>query len=232
MRPAGNEQRMTGKATGRNAAALKYDIISAMGVHACAGDKHCQRLVLRLITLIVARYNWTSDEISVGQREMAALWSIDERSVKRDLAKLRDMGWLVQKRAAARGRVAVHGLDLSRILNETQGDWARVGPDFASRMAEPEAAPTATNVIVFPAPHGEGGLWPRIQAQLHRDDPALYGAWFSALRMESGDEGTLNLLAPTRFFADYLTSNLMLRLERAAREAGAGDAQIKIVWRP
>ena len=128
MHKAANERRTTGKATGRNAAALKYDILTAMGVHACAGDKHRQRLVLRLITLIVARYNWTSDEITVGQREMAALWSIDERSVKRDMAKLRDMGWLVQKRAAARGRVAVHGLDLSRILTETE---VRLDPGWA-----------------------------------------------------------------------------------------------------
>jgi hypothetical protein len=232
MQQAGSEQRTTGKATGRNAAALKYDILSAMGVYACAGYKHRQRLVLRLITLIVARYNWTSDEIAVGQREMAALWSIDERSVKRDLAKLRDMGWLVQKRPAARGRVAVHGLDLIRILAETQGGWARVGSDFVSRMTEPSAAALPSNVIAFPVPQGEGGLWPRIQVQLHREDPALYGAWFAALQVEPSEEGTLTLLAPTRFYADYLTSNLMLRLERAAREAGGGGARIEIVWRP
>lgn len=228
MQQAGSERR----ATGRNAAALKYDILSAIGVHACAGDKHRQRLVLRLMTLIVARYNWASDEIAVGQREMATLWSIDERSVKRDLARLREMGWLVQKRAAARGRVAVHGLDLGRILTETSADWARVGPDFVSRMAEPKAAQVPSNVIAFPAPQAEGGLWSRIQAQLHREDPNMYGAWFAALRLETCDAGLMTLRAPTRFHADYLRSNLMLRLERAASAAGASGERIEVVWRP
>ena len=69
------------RATGRNAASMKYDILSALGAHACAGDKHLQRLVLRLITLVVARYNWISDELMVGQREIAELWSIDELSL-------------------------------------------------------------------------------------------------------------------------------------------------------
>ena len=94
------------RATGRNAAVIKYDLLTALGAHACAGDKHLQRLVLRFITLIVARYNWQADELSVGQTEMAALWSVDARTVKRDMARLREMGWLSIRRAAARGRVA------------------------------------------------------------------------------------------------------------------------------
>ncbi|MFD1807144.1 hypothetical protein ACFSHQ_00730 [Gemmobacter lanyuensis] len=91
------------KLMGRNASARKYDILTALGVHACRGDKHLQRLVLRLITLIVARYNWQSDELCVGQREIAQLWSVDERTVKRDMARLREIGWLTVKAAAARG---------------------------------------------------------------------------------------------------------------------------------
>lgn len=229
MQNAGPERR----ATGRNAASVKYDILTALGAHGCAGDKHRQRLVLRLITLIVARYNWITDEIMVGQREMATLWSIDERSVKRDLAKLRDMGWLVQKRAAARGRVAVHGLGLARILEGTQPDWERVGPDYAARMAgqgapeAPEAPPS--NVISFPLPVGEGGLWPRIQGLLHREDPHLYGAWFAALQAEHED-GHLRLLAPSRFHADYLRSNHLVRLERAARACAPELARVEVVF--
>ena len=46
MQKAGPDRR----ATGRNAASMKYDILSALGAHGCAGDKHRQRLVLRLIT--------------------------------------------------------------------------------------------------------------------------------------------------------------------------------------
>lgn len=221
------------RATGRNAASMKYDILSALGAHGCAGDKHRQRLVLRLITLVVARYNWITDEIMVGQREMAALWSLDERSVKRDIAKLRDLGWLVQKRAAARGRVAVHGLGLARILEGTGPDWPRVGPDFVARMAgqgAPDAPqPAPSNVISFPIPAGEGGLWSRIQSLLHREDPHLYGAWFAALQAEH-EADLLRLLAPSRFHADYLRSNHQQRLERAARACAPDLARVEVVF--
>jgi hypothetical protein len=141
------------------------------------------------------------------------------------------MGWLVQKRAAARGRVAVHGLDLGRILADTGADWARVGPDFAARMAGPEAtpAPAPSNVISFPLPQGEGGLWPRLQATLHREDPQLYGAWFAALQAEGPEAGVLTLIAPSKFHADYLRSNHLHRLHRAALACDAGLSRIEVV---
>ena len=56
---------------GRQAASRKYDLLTALGAYACRGDKHFQRLTLRFITLIVARYNWQADELTVGQREIA-----------------------------------------------------------------------------------------------------------------------------------------------------------------
>lgn len=225
MQKAGPDRRVTG----RNASVMKYDILSALGAHGCAGDKNRQRLVLRLITLIVARYNWIADELTVGQREMAALWSIDERSVKRDLAKLRDLGWLVQKRAAARGRVAVHGLGLERILSTTRDDWGRIGPDFAARMDPPEATPPAGNVITFPAPRADDGLWPRVQARLYREEPNLYGAWFAALKAGPVRESVLQVVAPSRFHADYLRANLLPRLERAVAACDPEILRIEIV---
>jgi hypothetical protein len=79
----------TASIVGRNAAAHKYDILTAIGTYALSKGKHEQRLVLRLITLITARYNWGRDELAVGQREIARLWSVDERTVKREMAKLR-----------------------------------------------------------------------------------------------------------------------------------------------
>ena len=42
------------RAVGREAAAKKYDILSAMMAHALAGDPQDQRLVLRLMALILA----------------------------------------------------------------------------------------------------------------------------------------------------------------------------------
>jgi len=95
------------KPVGRDAAARKYDIITALGAYALAGGKHDHRLVLRFITLVTARYNWARNELAVGQREIAQLWSVDERTVKREMAKLRGCGWLVVKRQGARGRVTL-----------------------------------------------------------------------------------------------------------------------------
>ena len=224
------------RATGRNAASVKYDILSALGAHGCAGDKHLQRLALRLITLIVARYNWITDELAVGQRDIAVLWSVDERSVKREMGRMKGLGWLVLKRPAARGRVAVHGLDLAAILAQTAADWPRIGSDFVARMSRPEGgegveAP-ASNVITFPAPAGEGGLWSGLQARLYREDPNLYGAWFAALRAEPPADGMLTLIAPSRFHADYLTANYIPRLERLAAGADPAIRRVTVVWRP
>jgi hypothetical protein len=214
MNRAGAERR----ATGRNAATLKYDLLTALGAYACAGDKHRQRLVLRLITLIVARYNWAADELAVGQREIAALWSLDERSVKRDIGRLKTLGWITVKRPAARGRVAVYGLQIVDIVETTRPVWDRVGSDFVARMSGTGEAPEAprTNVISFPVPATEAGLWPRMQALLYREDPNLYGAWFAALVADPVADGALVLNAPTRFHAAFIQGNHLLRLAKLA----------------
>lgn len=218
---------------GRQAASRKYDLLTALGAFACAGDKHLQRLVLRFITLIVARYNWQADELTVGQREIAALWSVDERTVKRDLAKLRALGWLVQKRAAVRGRVAVHGLDLPMILGTTRPAWDSVGPDFVDRMAGPDApAAPAANVVSFPGatapPPADGTLWARAQARLMAEDPALYAAWFRQLADVGASGGVQELAAPTRFHATFVATHHSARLLAALRREDATIRSLSI----
>ena len=69
------------QAQGRNASVVKYDILTALGVHACGDNRRLERLTLRFITLIVARYNWQNGELSIGQQEIARMWGIDPRSV-------------------------------------------------------------------------------------------------------------------------------------------------------
>lgn len=226
---------------GRNAAAMKYDILTALGVMGCGGDKHLQRLVLRFITLIVARYNWQTDELNVGQREIAALWTVDERTVKRDLARLRERGWLVQKRAAARGRVAVHGLDLAAILEASQPDWARVGADFEQRLSAPPPMDSAMagNVITFPGAPSTGvaavrtegqGPWARVQAQLAAENPAQHAAWFAALIEEGLDEdGRLRLRAPSRFHATFVSTHHLPRLAALLRSADPGVRVVDVL---
>lgn len=215
---------------GRAAASRKYDLITALGAHACRGDKHLQRLVLRLITLIVARYNWQSDELSVGQREIARLWAVDERTVKRDIARLRARGWLVQRRPAVRGRVAVHGLDIGAILAATASDWPAVGPDFVDRMTGPEPQPKTGNVVNFPAaplPLGEG-VWSRTLARLHAEDPALCAAWFRQLTEVGQAADLLELGAPNRFHARFVLTHHLPRLTEAVRREDASLRHVVI----
>lgn len=220
---------------GRQAASRKYDLITALGVHACRGDKHFQRLVLRFITMVVARYNWQNDELSIGQRDLAALWSVDERTVKREMAKLRALGWLVQKRAAVRGRVAIHGIDITAILLSTREAWEAVGPDFVERMAGPRPAAEmpAPNVVAFPGtaaavlPEG-AALWDRVQARLASEDPAAFNMWFRQLAQVGLAGGCLDLVAPSKFHAAYVTTHHLIRLLAAVRREDGGVRMVKV----
>jgi hypothetical protein len=220
---------------GRQAQSRKYDLLTAIGVHACRGDKHFQRLALRLLTLIVARYNWQHDELSVGQREIAQLWSVDERTVKRDMAKLRDIGWLVQKRAALRGRVAVHGLDFARILEATAPDWHAVGPDFQERMGDSLPKEVPTNIVAFPGPAApaadlppEATPWEQARHRLEAEDPALFSLWFRQLQPGADLDGQFRLIAPSRFHATFVRTHHLGRLLAALRAAGLATGGVEI----
>ncbi len=223
------------KPVGRNAAALKYDILSALGVQALALDKHRQRLILRLMVLITTRYNWQNNELSIGRAEMARLWSVDERTVKRELAKLRAAGWISVKRAGVKGRVTVYEIDLGQLLLDTRGVWDGIGADFAARMEEgqgltPEAEP---KVIPFQRPalatDGQGGLWGQVLAALDARDPATCRAWFTRLSEAEVAGGTATLVAPSRFVADYVETHLSARLLAAYSRFEPSVRAVKVV---
>ena len=223
------------KPAGRHASALKYDIITALGAHALAAGKHDQRLVLRLITLITARYNWQRDELAIGQRETARLWSVDERTVKREMARLRGLGWLVVRRQGARGRVTEYGLDHVAILAATRPQWPAVGPDFELRMSAPEAASDHSRVVPLPVRGAvpppdltDATDWRLAQAILHAEDPALYGSWLRALDRAGRVGGRLILKAPSRFHAAYVQTHLDGRLLAACRAVDSGIDEVEI----
>lgn len=216
---------------GRQAGAIKYDILTALSVYALTRKPTQQRQVLRLMALITARYNWQRDELSTGQREIAALWDVDERTVKRDMARLRAQGWLVQKRKGARGRVSVYGLGLSQILADTQDTWSHVGPDFEARL-RPETAPAPTNVVPLrhpmPVPAGVEGLWPAVQCRLAEAAPAVYQAWFAALVEADVGQGVLRLLAPSAFHANYVATHYQSLLTQEARRIDPAIAEVRV----
>ncbi len=223
------------KPVGRGAAARKYDLLTAMGAYALARDKYDQRRVLRLMTLITARYNWARDELAVGQREIAQLWSVDERTVKREMALLRARAWLVVHRQGARGRVTQYRLGIEQILADTSPQWRSVGPDFELRMGAQETADTPNVVALRPsgevaAPDVSSGTeWALAQAVLHAKDPAAFGAWIAALKRGERAGGRLTLKAPSRFHAAYVQTHLTARLLAACRDVDETIAEIRII---
>lgn len=210
---------------GQGAASKKYDVLTALGAHACGGSKFEQRLVLRFMTAITARYNWQRDELTMGRAELARLWQVDERTVKRELAKLKTAGWVYIKRPAARGRVTTYAIDWERVLYDTRSAWKSVGPDFELRLASmgkhhdltPE---TNQKVVAFPNPkQTEGGTeWDQALSLLYRDDPVFHGNWLVQVKRSGLRHGILELEAPSGFHANYLNTHAIARMTRAVQE--------------
>ena len=226
---------------GRNAASRKYDILTALGALALSQDKTAQRLTLRLMTLITARYNWRNDELIVGRVEMARLWCVDERTVKREMAKLKAMGWIEVKRAGARGRITTYRLMLDRILKDTRVAWANVGPDFEARLTlETEAPQPATGqgaIVAFPGSKSvappdvsSGDPWALAAGMLHGDDPQSYGAWIAPLMHHDTRGEVMMLMAPSRFHASYVQTHLLRKIERAVRSLDVDVTRVAVLF--
>ncbi|MBY6093007.1 DnaA N-terminal domain-containing protein [Maritimibacter alkaliphilus] len=223
------------RATGRAAASRKYDILSALMALGLSQDKVAQRQIMRMMALITTRYNWQRDELSMGQREIARLWSVDERTVKREMAKLRGRGWLVQKTRGARGRISTYGIDFERMLEDTRPAWALIGEDFVQRLdpnaSIPAGEETATNVVPLRkvVPEEGGSVWGQAQAILHGEDASTYGAWFHGLTEVDREGGTVILAAPSSFIASYVTTHLRERLRVALRRVDPTISDLRVV---
>ncbi|QPM92440.1 helix-turn-helix domain-containing protein [Pseudooceanicola algae] len=218
------------KPVGKEAASRKYDLLSALSVHGLGADPGTQRRVLRLISLITARYNWQRDELCVGQREIARMWSVDERTVKREMARLRALGWLVQKTRGARGRISTYGLDLVQILEDTRPAWGLVGEDFVARLGPAEGV-AETNVVPMrpvSAPKGQG-VWAGAQALLAAEQPGLYGAWLSGLTEVEISGGKVVLAAGSSFQQSYIATHCKQVLTAALRRVDPALQGVEII---
>jgi hypothetical protein len=215
--------------TGPGAGSDRYDVLTALSVAALGTGGHQQVLLLRLMALVTARYNWAQDELSLGQKDMALMWSVDPRTVKREIRKLIDAHLLVLLRPGVKGRVATYRLNLRKIAELTEGFWARVGPDFADRMAERYARPAETGDRVvrldFTArpPAAAGSPWHRVLERLRGADPARATAWFDNLVVLRDTAPELALEAPSLFALRYIETHLLAQMKIALRqELGAG----------
>lgn len=206
------------KPVGPQAAAVKYDVLTALGTYALSQPKGKQVLCLRLMTLITARYNWQRNELAIGQREIARMWRVEERTVKREMAKLRAMEWLLVKRQGARGRVTQYALAFEKILEDTRPIWANVGPDFEQRMEGRGDTPPETDAKVVPLqPQGRAVAAPEVDSStewglarslIFAEDPARYASWIAALSRGERVGRRLYLTAPSRFHAHYVATHL------------------------
>jgi hypothetical protein len=219
--------------TGPGAGSEKYDLLTALAVAGLSGSPTHQATMLRLIALVTARYNWANDELSVGQREMAAMWSVDERTVKREIKRMTTAELLLQKRAGVRGRVAVYRLNVAQVYRLSEPVWRKVGPDFADRMDQRiprPAVPAETVVRVDFQTRSQPkdvatGSWQRVLSRLEGESPTSVAAWFSKLLLVAQTDNRVTLQAPTKFIAQYVQTHLLPMLTAAARaELGAGVA--------
>lgn len=216
---------------GPGASAVKYDILTGL-LTLAAQDAGVQgRLALRLSLIITARYNWRSGSFAIGQRELARMWGVTERTAKREMAQLKVFGWITVQRAAARGRVTEHRINMDALMRATMPYWDAVGPDFHARMTGvPEQA--ATNVIPLnraTPPADDGSLWAGASAKLFAQDPATHAAWFAPLRALGDDSGDLVLAAPSRFVAEYVQTHFATRLLAAVTSVDRSLRGVRVV---
>jgi hypothetical protein len=242
------------KATGPQAASMKYDVLTALGLIGLASEGAVQRSMMRLMTLVTARYNWRVGEVSIGRADLARLWGVDERTVKRELGRLKTAGFLTVRKAGVRGRVTSYALDLDAVLAASRQDWARVGPDYAARLAggpdadadggpDGGAGQGGAAILAFPhpgaleragAPAASGHAeWDAACALLAADHPGAFARWIAPLRpadgaAEGAGAGRLRLIAPTAFHAAYVGQHMAHRIEDALRRAGCGAAQVEL----
>ncbi|KNG92169.1 DnaA N-terminal domain-containing protein [Pseudaestuariivita atlantica] len=220
------------KVLGPGAAAVKYDVLTALGAAGLGAALGPPVIALRLMTLITARYNWQRDELSVGQREMARLWQVSERTAKRDMRHWVTLGVLVQRSQAARGRVARYRIDMARLWELTQPAWDRVGPDFTDRMEASRPAPAAAQVIRLAdrAPvtgDSETGTgWTRVAERLAADDPARFASWVAPLDCVADTEERIELVAPSRFLATYVDTHLTQWIGTAVAEVAGCNCRV------
>lgn len=223
------------KLTGPESASLKYDLLTALSVAGLSGSSSFQTSMLRLIAVVTARYNWRQDEMTVGQRDMARMWSVNERTVKREVKRLTTEGILICKRLGVRGRVGAYALNYRRIAEVSRPWWRLVGRDFEDRMAQRYAEPQGTVVPIRafvpaeqPIAEAGQGTWAAAMARMSREAPDIHKAWFARVSCDGYDAGCLRLSAPSKFIQRYVQTHHMGLLMRCAEsEMGIID---RVEW--
>jgi len=227
--------------TGVKASSLKYDLLTALSVTGLNLDARFQIAIARLTLLITARYNWRLDEFCVGQRDLARMWNVTERTVKREIKYWQDQQMVICKRQGVRGRVGAYRLNYPEIYRISAPYWHSVGPDFEERMTETNPVQEAKVVAVDfrkerhvseepplttpKDPHTWRAACQRIR-ELH---PTHYQNWIASLTFGRDDQDTLELNASNQFVAQYVQTHLIAILAEAVEATIGPRRRIKIV---
>ena len=212
------------KRVGPQAASLKYDLLTALTVSGLHGSPTEQTSLMRLTALITARYNWRLEEVSIGQAELARLWAVNERTVKREMKRLLGMGVLSCTRPGVRGRVGAYRLNYRRIYELSRGVWLSVGPDFEDRMIELSGEKTVVTVNFSnrstadtngPLEPVQAGSWAAVRRRLKAEDPAVFESWFAKLAEVARTDQSLTLRTPSAFASRYIETHFATKLARA-----------------
>ena len=217
--------------TGPGAGVVKYDVLTALSVTALRGTQTLQTTVLRLIALITARYNWKLDHVSVPQKDMARMWRVSERTVKREIKRMISSDLVICVRPGVRGRVAAYRLNYPRLTEASQACWGDVGADFEARMQSMAPSPASKIVRVDFASKGTSetcptlppaqDLWGRVLHDLAQSDPANLRNWYMKLSWVSATQDRVILAAPSPFIAQFVQTHLVRALVPAlARQTG------------
>ncbi len=201
-----DNRRLVGPGSG----AVKYDILTAINIGGLNGSARDQVAMMRLCLLITARYNWRRDELSIGQQEMANLWGVGSRTVKREVKCWLETGILICTRQGVRGRVAAYRLNFLRVCEVTEPHWQLLGQDFVDRMTA--LKPGGDRVIRLDAiratlrENSDKGGWEAVNLNLAHRFPTQYGAWIAPL-VASESENGLVLEAKSAFAAEYVKTH-------------------------
>lgn len=201
------------KPVGPKAGALKYDILTALNVTGLHGTPTEQTSLMRLCLLITARYNWRVEEVSIGHAELASLWAVNDRTVKREMKRLMTMGVLTCVRPGVRGRVGAYRLNYRRIYEMSRPNWQAVGPDYDDRMRHMAGDKTVVQVDFQKAPPAShiqrdvDGTWSAVRRRLQAEHSALFENWFGKLVQERASDHALILRAPNSFVSRYIETH-------------------------
>lgn len=222
--------------TGPNAASMKYDILSAIGLIGLHGCARTQVSMPRLALLVTARYNWRRHEISMGQSEMARLWGVSERTAKREVKFWLERGLLQCTKPGVRGRVAAYRLDIPAVLRASEPFWPAIGSDFVARMTAPDAPPASEqNVVHLNTRRPERVVadptdpWAAVKQSLSDAQPEVYSSWLSQLEYERLGATSIRITAPSRFVASYVNGHYLGTVERAIRGVHPEITEVSIV---